>query len=47
MHHVSAHLDGNPVPTGQFLGFKDGHVEWQLFPDASPRTGNNTPYFWW
>ena len=47
MHHLSAHLDGKQVPTGQFLGFKDGHVEWQLFPDASPRTGSNTPYFWW
>jgi prepilin-type N-terminal cleavage/methylation domain-containing protein len=47
MHHLSAHMDGNNVPTGQFLGYKDGHVEWQLFQDASPRTGNNTPYFWW
>jgi prepilin-type N-terminal cleavage/methylation domain-containing protein len=47
MHHLSAHLDGKQVPTGQFLGFKDGHVEWQLFPDASPRTGSHTPYFWW
>jgi prepilin-type N-terminal cleavage/methylation domain-containing protein len=47
MHHLSAHLDGKQVPTGQFLGFKDGHVEWELFPDASPRTGSNTPYFWW
>jgi len=45
--HVSAHLDGKPVPSGDFLGFKDGHVEWQLFLDASPRTGSNTPYFWW
>jgi hypothetical protein len=47
MSHLSAHLDGKQVPTGQFLGFKDGHVEWQLFPDASPRTGGNQPYFWW
>jgi hypothetical protein len=47
MHHVSAHLDGKQVPTGQFLGFKDGHVDWQLFPDASPRTGGNRPCFWW
>jgi prepilin-type N-terminal cleavage/methylation domain-containing protein len=45
MLHVSAHLDGKQVPTGQFLGFKDGHVEWQLFPDASPRS--SAPYFWW
>ena len=45
--HLSAHLDGKPTPSGDFLGFKDGHVEWQLFLDASPRTGNNTPYFWW
>jgi type II secretory pathway pseudopilin PulG len=48
MHHLSAHLDGKQVPTGQFLGFKDGHVEWQLFPDASPRAGGGgDPYFWW
>jgi prepilin-type N-terminal cleavage/methylation domain-containing protein len=47
LHHLSAHLDGKQVPTGQFLGFKDGHVEWQLFPDASPRTGGNRPCFWW
>ena len=55
MHHLSAHLDGTSVPVGQFLGYKDGHVEWQLFQDALPRNTvvgpNNTayagPYFWW
>ena len=46
MSHLSAHLDGKQVPTGQFLGFKDGHVEWQLFPDASPRTIGGK-VFWW
>jgi len=45
--HLSAHLDGNIVPSGGFAGFKDGHVEWHLFPDETPRTGSNTPYFWW
>jgi hypothetical protein len=45
LHHLSAHLDGTSVPVGQFLGFKDGHVEWHLFLDASPRS--SAPYFWW
>ncbi len=45
--HLSAHMDGNITPSGQFLGYKDGHADWELFQDASPRTGGNTPYFWW
>jgi prepilin-type N-terminal cleavage/methylation domain-containing protein len=45
--HVSAHLRG-AIPTGGHLGFKDGHVQWHKV-DATvvPRTGSNTPYFWW
>ncbi len=44
--HLSAHLDGNITPTGQFLGYKDGHADWQLFQDASVRTRSG-PWFWW
>jgi len=44
--HPSAHLNG-AVPAGGFVGFKDAHVEWRLFQDMVPRTGANTPTFWW
>ena len=45
--HRSAHLSG-AVPKGGNVGFKDGHVRWQKFTAAVlPRTGSNTPYFWW
>ncbi len=45
--HLSAHLRG-AVPYGAHLGYKDGHVQWRKFTaDVVPRTGNNTPYFWW
>lgn len=47
LHHLSAHLDGGIVPSGGFLGYKDGHADWHLFQDETPRTGANTPYFWW
>jgi prepilin-type N-terminal cleavage/methylation domain-containing protein len=45
--HLSAHLEGGNVPAGGYQGFKDGHADWHLFQDAVPRTGQNTPYFWW
>jgi hypothetical protein len=36
------------VPSGGYICFKDGHVQWRKFtPAAVPRTGANTPYFWW
>ena len=44
--HLSAHLDGNNTPSGQCIGYKDGHVDWQLFGDASPRTVGGQ-VFWW
>jgi hypothetical protein len=45
--HLSAHLNG-AVPTGGNIGFKDGHVQWRKFNATTvPRTGSNTPYFWW
>lgn len=45
--HLSAHLNG-AVPKGENVGFKDGHVQWQRFTTTVvPRTGSNTPYFWW
>jgi len=46
--HLSAHLKGS-VPAGGYLGYKDGHVQWQKFTTVTvtPRTGGNTPYFWW
>ena len=43
--HLSAHLDGQTVPSGGFEGFKDGHVAWQLFQNETPRS--SSPYFWW
>ena len=45
--HLSAHLEGQTIPAGGFAGYKDGHVDWQLFQNETPRTGSNTPYFWW
>ena len=45
--HLSAHLKG-AVPSGGYICFKDGHVQWRKFsPTVVPRTGANTPYFWW
>ena len=44
--HPSAHLNGQ-IPAGGFVGFKDAHAEWCLFQDMVPRTGANTPTFWW
>ena len=44
--HLSAHLDGQTVPSGGFEGFKDGHVEWQLFQYETPRTTSGQ-VFWW
>jgi prepilin-type N-terminal cleavage/methylation domain-containing protein len=47
--HLSAHLKGT-MPTGQYLGYKDGHVEWHKFNDkAKPVVVRTTsyPYFWW
>jgi prepilin-type N-terminal cleavage/methylation domain-containing protein len=43
--HLSAHLEGNNIPSGGFVGYKDGHVEWQLFQYEIPRS--SAPYFWW
>jgi prepilin-type N-terminal cleavage/methylation domain-containing protein len=46
-NHLSAHLNGS-LPSGSNIGFKDGHVQWRKFTDRTvPRTGSNTPYFWW
>ena len=44
--HPSAHLNGQ-IPAGGFVGFKDAHAEWCLFQEMVPRTGANTPTFWW
>ena len=44
--HLSAHLK-NGLPQGGDVGYKDGHSEWRKFKVMIPRTGNNTPYFWW
>jgi len=45
--HLSSHLKGN-VPSGGYICFKDGHVQWRKFtPAVVTRTGGNTPYFWW
>ena len=46
-NHVSAHLNGD-LPRGNNIGYKDGHTQWRKFTvNTVPRTGNNTPYFWW
>jgi len=45
--HLSAHLKGT-LPLGHNVLFEDGHVQWKkLDTTVVPRTGNNTPYFWW
>jgi prepilin-type N-terminal cleavage/methylation domain-containing protein len=43
--HVSAHLGGN-VPSGGYVGYKDGSAEWRLFQDMVPRTASGS-VFWW
>lgn len=49
-NHTSPHIRG-ALPQGGSSGFKDGHAEWHKFSDPtrpfSPRTGGNSPYFWW
>jgi hypothetical protein len=45
--HTSAHLEGNPVPSGSNIGFKDGHAEWRKFNVMVPRTTTAGGYFWW
>ncbi len=46
--HLSAHLNGHQVPVGGDIGYKDGHVQWRKFGlNSVPRTGSNSPYFWW
>lgn len=47
VHHLSAHLDGGPVPSGSNVGYKDGHAVWEDFKVETVRTAHNTPYFWW
>ena len=42
----SAHLNGH-FPAGGNVGMLDGHVEWRKFDDMTPRTGVNSPVFWW
>jgi prepilin-type N-terminal cleavage/methylation domain-containing protein len=44
--NTSAHLK-NSVPIGGNEGYKDGHAVWVKFNLMVPRTGANTPYFWW
>lgn len=44
--HLSPHLKG-ALPQGSHLGFKDGHVAWQKFDRALPRTGGYRPAFCW
>jgi prepilin-type N-terminal cleavage/methylation domain-containing protein len=43
--HLSAHLRGR-IPFGMYIGYKDGHVEWQKFFGQLPRTTGG-PWFWW
>jgi prepilin-type N-terminal cleavage/methylation domain-containing protein len=43
--HTSAHLNGT-IPAGGFVGYKDAHADWRLFPDMVIR--NTKSYiFWW
>jgi type II secretory pathway pseudopilin PulG len=44
--HTSAHLNGQ-IPAGGFVGFKDAHAEWRLFPDMVPRDQPRAYGFWW
>ena len=42
---VSAHLRGN-MPMGGNVGYKDGHAEWRKFMVMTPRSIQDT-VFWW
>jgi type II secretory pathway pseudopilin PulG len=44
--HTSPHLLNGTMPTGGFVGYKDGSAEWRLFQDMVPRTATGQP-FWW
>ena len=44
--HTSPHLKGS-LPSGGNVGYKDSHAEWRKFELMVPRTGANTPAFWW
>lgn len=45
--HTSPHLSG-ALPSGNYLGFKDSHIEWSLFQNAKVRgAAGNSPVFWW
>jgi prepilin-type N-terminal cleavage/methylation domain-containing protein len=44
--HVAAHLEGNKIPTGGTVGYKDGHVAWRKFQFMIPRTSSGS-VFWW
>ncbi|MGC3960562.1 MAG: type II secretion system protein [Verrucomicrobiota bacterium] len=43
--HLSPHLKGN-LPAGGNLAFKDGHVVWRNFSEASQRAAQGRG-FWW
>ena len=44
--HTSPHLLNGTMPSGGFVGYKDGSVEWRLFQDMVPRTAAGQPFFW-
>jgi prepilin-type N-terminal cleavage/methylation domain-containing protein/prepilin-type processing-associated H-X9-DG protein len=45
-HDISSHLNGK-CPSGGNIGMMDGHVEWRSFRQMLPRTGPNSPIFYY
>ena len=45
-YHTSPHLLNGSIPSGGFVGYKDGSAEWRLFQDMVPRTTSGA-VFWW
>jgi type II secretory pathway pseudopilin PulG len=45
----SAHLNGENIPAGSNIGFKDGHGTWEKFDVEVVRTPNSNIFFnfWW
>jgi len=45
-YHTSPHLLNGGMPSGGFVGYKDGSAEWRLFQGMVPRTTSGA-VFWW
>jgi prepilin-type N-terminal cleavage/methylation domain-containing protein/prepilin-type processing-associated H-X9-DG protein len=46
-HDISSHLANGRYPSGCNIGMMDGHVEWRPFRQMLPRTGGDSPVFYY